>query len=56
MSVFNPSYWVILMGKQLNLTVLDVSGNKIPKVENLSHLTHLKEFWVRYSLSPIATN
>ena len=32
---------------QTNLTTLDVGNNAISEIENLSHLTHLTELWVR---------
>jgi hypothetical protein len=32
---------------QTKLTTLDVGNNSIPEMENLSHLTHLTELWVR---------
>ena len=32
---------------QHELTVLDITSNKISKIENVSHLTNLTELWVR---------
>ena len=32
---------------QIMLTTLDVGNNSIPEIENLSHLKHLTELWVR---------
>jgi len=32
---------------QTNLTTLDVGNNSVSEIENLSHLTHLTELWVR---------
>ena len=34
---------------QIKLRVLDVGANRISKIENISHLVHLEEFWVSYS-------
>jgi Leucine-rich repeat (LRR) protein len=34
---------------QVNLTTLDVGNNMIEKIENMSHLTKLQEFWVCFS-------
>lgn len=31
---------------QKKLTTLDIAANRIKKIENISHLTELKEFWV----------
>ena len=31
---------------KVNLNTLDVAGNRIRKIENISHLQHLEEFWV----------
>jgi protein phosphatase 1 regulatory subunit 7 len=35
---------------QSKLTTLDVGSNFIPEIENLSHLSHLTELWVRMAL------
>lgn len=32
---------------QSKLTTLDLGNNAIPELENLSHLRHLTELWVR---------
>lgn len=32
---------------QKKLTTLDIAANRIKKIENISHLTELQEFWVR---------
>lgn len=31
---------------QKKLTTLDIAANRIKKIENISHLTELQEFWV----------
>ena len=36
--------WFIVF--QLNLTTLDLASNRITKIENVSHLVKLEEFWV----------
>jgi Leucine-rich repeat (LRR) protein len=33
---------------QKKLTTLDIAANRVKKIENISHLTDLQEFWVRY--------
>lgn len=33
--------------EQTKLRVLDLGANKISKLENVSHLSELEEFWVR---------
>lgn len=33
---------------QINLTTLDLAGNRIERLQNLRHLEHLEEFWVCY--------
>jgi protein phosphatase 1 regulatory subunit 7 len=35
---------------QSKLTTLDIGSNFIPEIENLSHLSHLTELWVRMAL------
>lgn len=35
---------------QLKLQTLDIGNNRIPKIENISHLEALEEFWVRLVL------
>ena len=37
---------------QTKLTTLDVGSNFISEVENLSHLKHLTELWVRMRSFP----
>ena len=32
------------------LETLDIAGNKVKRIENISHLKELKEFWVRILL------
>lgn len=32
---------------QKKLTTLDIAANRIKRIENISHLTDLQEFWVR---------
>jgi hypothetical protein len=32
---------------QKKLTTLDIAANRVKKIENISHLTELQEFWVR---------
>lgn len=32
---------------QKKLTTLDIAANRVKKIENISHLTDLQEFWVR---------
>lgn len=34
---------------QKKLTTLDIAANRIKKIENISHLTDLQEFWVRFT-------
>lgn len=31
---------------QKKLTTLDIAANRVKKIENISHLTELQEFWV----------
>lgn len=31
---------------QLRLTTLDLAGNRITRIQNISHLVELQEFWV----------
>lgn len=38
---------------QNKLTMLDIASNRIKKIENISHLTELQEFWVSFNLSRI---
>ena len=38
---------------QVKLQTLDVAGNKIKKIENLSHLSELEEFWVKKHLTVV---
>lgn len=33
--------------------MLDIASNRIKKIENISHLTELQEFWVSFKLSGI---
>jgi Leucine-rich repeat (LRR) protein len=40
---------------QTKLTTLDVGNNSIPEIENLSHLRHLTELWVRIYLKMISS-
>lgn len=32
------------------LRTLDIANNKVSKLENISHLTLLEEFWVRHAV------
>lgn len=34
------------LSSQKKLTTLDIAANRIKKIENVSHLTELQEFWV----------
>lgn len=36
---------------QVNLSTLDLANNQIKKMENISHLVKLEEFWVKILLS-----
>lgn len=36
---------------QNKLTMLDIASNRIKKIENVSHLTELQEFWVSADLA-----
>jgi hypothetical protein len=33
--------------------MLDIASNRIKKIENISHLTELQEFWVSFILAGI---
>lgn len=48
--MFNLSGSVLFQKK---LTTLDIAANRIKKIENISHLTELKEFWVSLVLLKI---
>lgn len=37
----------VCLPSQKKLTTLDIAANRIKKIENVSHLTDLQEFWVR---------
>lgn len=37
---------VCVCALQKKLTTLDIAANRIKKIENISHLTELQEFWV----------
>jgi protein phosphatase 1 regulatory subunit 7 len=38
-----------LLVSKVNLTTLDLASNEISRVQNISHLNKLEEFWVCYS-------
>lgn len=38
-----------LCSAQKKLTTLDIAANRIKRIENISHLTELQEFWVSKS-------
>lgn len=39
--------FVSVFSTQKKLTTLDIAANRIKRIENISHLTELQEFWVR---------
>ena len=41
-----PSLYYFFLSLKVNLNTLDVAGNRIKKLENISHLRNLEEFWV----------
>lgn len=43
MLLAQPWYLFLFQNK---LTMLDIASNRIKKIENVSHLTELQEFWV----------
>ena len=40
--------WCVVWLFQVNLTTLDLAGNRIKRIENVKHLTKIEEFWVSY--------
>jgi len=43
--------WFVFLS-QKKLTTLDIAANRVKKIENISHLTELQEFWVRIFFWP----
>lgn len=39
--------FVSVFSTQKKLTTLDIAANRIKRIENISHLAELQEFWVR---------
>lgn len=46
LDLFYSSDTFISFCSQKKLTTLDIAANRIKKIENISHLTELQEFWV----------
>lgn len=44
---FPPHSNTVRFPSQKKLTTLDIAANRVKKIENISHLTDLQEFWVR---------
>lgn len=38
---------MFVFSEQKKLTTLDIAANRVKKIENISHLTELQEFWVQ---------
>lgn len=44
--VYSVRSKIVCSPSQKKLTTLDIAANRVKKIENISHLTELQEFWV----------
>lgn len=46
LSIVQTCNYKVFFPSQKKLTTLDIAANRVKKIENISHLTELQEFWV----------